>query len=350
MPRTEARIFTTIWDDPDYLKLPPGPQRLYLFLISQPDLSYCGLIALRARRWAQKAPGLTPADVLEDLLVLAEGERPFVLVDEDTEEVLVRSLVRRDRVYKQPNVLKSARESASLIESPMLRAALRAELQRIPLADVGSDIARSVLTGFLGDLMEGSPNPSADPSDNPPAKPSRKGSRNPSPNPSGNPSQGKGEKYGEQESTSPSPSSPFPGTSSSATPSTDGDECSEEGAVQSDLSPELVAAIDRVCDHLANRVVDNGSKPPTISKRWRDAARLMLTADKRTEEQIHRAIDWCQDDEFWRGNILSLPTLRAKYDQLRLQASRPSRGSPRPAARGDSGPHLPAQDYSNVRL
>jgi hypothetical protein len=35
-----------------------------------------------------------------------------------------------------------------------------------------------------------------------------------------------------------------------------------------------------------------------------------------------RAIDWCQDDEFWRSNVLSMPKLREKYEQLRLQASR----------------------------
>jgi hypothetical protein len=48
----------------------------------------------------------------------------------------------------------------------------------------------------------------------------------------------------------------------------------------------------------------------------------MMTRDERTEEQIHAAIDWCQDDEFWRVNILSMPKLREKFDQLRLAAGR----------------------------
>jgi len=88
--------------------------------------------------------------------------------------------------------------------------------------------------------------------------------------------------------------------------------------------------IERICNHLADRIEANGSKRPTITKRWRDAARLMLDKDGRTEEQIHRAIDWCQDDEFWRANILSLPKLRDKFDQLRLQATRDrSRGEAR---------------------
>ncbi|TYB69679.1 hypothetical protein FXF51_05830 [Nonomuraea sp. PA05] len=78
--------------------------------------------------------------------------------------------------------------------------------------------------------------------------------------------------------------------------------------------------VERLCRHLADRIVANGSKPPTVGKRWRNAARLMLDKDGRTEEQIHLAIDWCQNDEFWRSNILSMPTLRDQYDRLRLQA------------------------------
>ena len=85
-----------------------------------------------------------------------------------------------------------------------------------------------------------------------------------------------------------------------------------------DVRPE----IDRLCTHLADRIEQNGTKRPTIGKRWHEAARLMLDRDGRTEQQIHAAIDWCQADEFWRSNVLSMPKLREKYDQLRLQAQR----------------------------
>lgn len=78
--------------------------------------------------------------------------------------------------------------------------------------------------------------------------------------------------------------------------------------------------IQRICNHLADRIEANGSKRPKITKTWQDAARLLIDRDGRTEEQIHRCIDWCQDDEFWRTNILSMPKLREKYDQLRLKA------------------------------
>lgn len=82
------------------------------------------------------------------------------------------------------------------------------------------------------------------------------------------------------------------------------------------------ADVERLCEHLADRIQANGSKRPQIGKSWRDAARLMLDTDRRTEQQIRNAIDWCQNDEFWRSNILSMPKLREQYDRLRLAAAR----------------------------
>lgn len=86
--------------------------------------------------------------------------------------------------------------------------------------------------------------------------------------------------------------------------------------------------VSALCEHLADRIEANGATKPAIGKTWHDAARLMLDRDGRTPDDIHAAIDWCQADEFWRANILSMPKLREKYDQLRLQAQRkPANGS-----------------------
>src|SRR5699024_3811293 len=94
--------------------------------------------------------------------------------------------------------------------------------------------------------------------------------------------------------------------------------------------PDLRDDVHQLCEHLANRIEDNGSKRPTIGKTWHDAARLMIDRDGRNPQEIHVAINWCQNDEFWRSNILSMPKLREKYDQMRLQAERkntPTRAS-----------------------
>jgi hypothetical protein len=92
--------------------------------------------------------------------------------------------------------------------------------------------------------------------------------------------------------------------------------------------------VTRLCQLLADRIEANGSRRPAISKKWRDSARLMLDVDQRTEEQITNAIVWSQDDLFWRGNILSMPKLRERFDQLRLAAKRS--GPPQTAARLES--------------
>lgn len=95
--------------------------------------------------------------------------------------------------------------------------------------------------------------------------------------------------------------------------------------------------VEKLCAHLADKIAANGSKRPAVTQKWRDAARLMLDKDGRTEADIRKAIDWCQADDFWRANVMSMPTLREKYDQLRLHAQR-QRASPR----GPAPSSLPA--------
>jgi len=80
--------------------------------------------------------------------------------------------------------------------------------------------------------------------------------------------------------------------------------------------------VDKICEHLADRIAANGSKRPPVTAAWRTAARLLLDTDGRTIDQAIAAIDWCQNDDFWRANILSMRKLREKYDQLRLAAQR----------------------------
>lgn len=83
--------------------------------------------------------------------------------------------------------------------------------------------------------------------------------------------------------------------------------------------------VDRLCSLLGELVVRNGRPEhlvTSLSAGWRDAARLLLDRDKRPPSEAERLIRWCQRDEFWRSNILSMPTFRDKYDQLRLKATK----------------------------
>ncbi|MGH3760277.1 hypothetical protein [Actinophytocola sp.] len=152
MARDHARVELSIWDDPDFVVLSGEAQRLYLFLLSQRDLSYAGLVPMRLRRWAGRSATAT-VDAVTAALAELDAAR-FVVCDHDTEEVLVRSLIRRDGIYKQPNVLAAALREAFEISSPVLRRALVDELLRLPAEVTGPapELAASALLAGAGDL------------------------------------------------------------------------------------------------------------------------------------------------------------------------------------------------------
>lgn len=136
MARDHACVYVSIWDDPQFVELSCMAQRLYFFLLSQRDLTYCGLLPLRVRRWASRSADSTPDDVAAALAELDAAR--FVVADHDAEEVLVRSYVRRDGLFRQPNVLAAALREAMAITSPALRVALAEELRRLPVDVTGA--------------------------------------------------------------------------------------------------------------------------------------------------------------------------------------------------------------------
>jgi hypothetical protein len=54
-------------------------------------------------------------------------------------------------------------------------------------------------------------------------------------------------------------------------------------------------------------------------RNWEATADVMLRRDGRSYEEIAELIRWAQGDDFWRVNILSMDTLRKKFDQLALK-------------------------------
>jgi hypothetical protein len=71
---------------------------------------------------------------------------------------------------------------------------------------------------------------------------------------------------------------------------------------------------------LFNKIRENNPnfKEPNLQK-WADDIRLMIERDNRTEQQIAYLIDWCQNDSFWKANILSPAKLRKQFDRLVMQ-------------------------------
>lgn len=89
------------------------------------------------------------------------------------------------------------------------------------------------------------------------------------------------------------------------------------------------ADVDELCQRLASLIENNGARKPTVTKKWRDEARRLLDRDKVPFDDAMAIIEWCQNDHFWKANILSMPKFREKFDQLKLKAGhlpRPSVG------------------------
>lgn len=69
-------------------------------------------------------------------------------------------------------------------------------------------------------------------------------------------------------------------------------------------------------------ITENNPKFPQNERqrqRWAKDFDLMLRIDKIDADDIAAAIEWSQNDNFWRSNILSGKKLREKYQQLAMK-------------------------------
>lgn len=335
MARGHGRILASIWEDSDFIDLDPAPQRMYLFLISQPNLNHAGLLPLTLKRWSRKAKGLTVDEVERVLAELAA--RRFVVIDEETEELLIRTFVRNDGVWKQPKVMAAMVSGAQEISSPALRRALLAEMDALPLDELsnvpgprGASVRQQV-DDHLAALRQAIrvpepaptatvPHPSAKASESlsdTPAEPFRKPSESP-------PEATTRAHASASRAHSPAPApAPTPELTTSGNLSQTDEPADDVGAAEPpDPTPSVREDVEQVCLALAEAIEANGSKRPNITGRWRNEARLLIDKDGRSVDQVLAAIAWCQADNFWRGVVLSMPKLREKYDQLRLAAQR----------------------------
>lgn len=141
MARTHGKLFCSIWNDRDFRALDRAAQGMYAFLVSQDRLDYAGVLQITLRSWASAAADLTVAEV-EDTLDVLEKHR-FILVDRDTEELMVRTFVRRDELWRQPKMMLAVVAAAQKIQSLRLRLALLAELDRLPLHELPNEPTKS---------------------------------------------------------------------------------------------------------------------------------------------------------------------------------------------------------------
>lgn len=129
MARDHARLRHSIWADLDFLALSESAQRVYMLALSQPGLNYCGVVPFTLRRWAQLGQDSTVRKLRESVRMLEQTR--FVVVDENSEELLIRSFVKNDGIIDSPNVCRAAVKAFPGVMSALLRGVFLAELHRL---------------------------------------------------------------------------------------------------------------------------------------------------------------------------------------------------------------------------
>lgn len=155
-----GKLFSRIWSDPEFTALDARAQQLYALLISHSSRNLAGVLPLTLKRWASSTHDATIDNVTDALNQLSANK--FLVIDWDTEEVLIRTFIRNDEVYRQPNLMKSARKLARQVQSAALKWALHDEMVRLPNH---KDDAQT--NEVANALVEGLPKPFQEPFDKP---------------------------------------------------------------------------------------------------------------------------------------------------------------------------------------
>lgn len=129
MARTEARIRCAVWRNRDFTSLPLDAQGLYWMLLSQPDVSLAGVVPHNPTRWAH----LTSSEIAPALGPLRSGG--FVLIDESTGELWIRTFARHDGVLASPKTRAGMWSAWHNILSPVIRGRFIEELDDEHLAE-----------------------------------------------------------------------------------------------------------------------------------------------------------------------------------------------------------------------
>jgi hypothetical protein len=118
-----------MWADEDWRNLSVEAQRLYMLLLSHPTLSYAGVADWRPGRIAQLSAGTTAAEVERAAQELEQAA--FILRDETTEEVLIRSFIKHDGLMKQPKLVVSMTTAFAAVASSKIREVVAFEVQKL---------------------------------------------------------------------------------------------------------------------------------------------------------------------------------------------------------------------------
>ena len=211
--RDFAQIKLSIWNDDSFLDLSSDAQLLYFVLISHPTMNRAGVGTWHAGRLSGLCASWSRPVVEAAARELIDGR--FIVIDEDTDEFLVRTFVRHDGLMKQRNLATTMAREFAAVGSRSIKGVVVWELRRLheehpEFKGWESDEALALLKKRAIDpssdpSVDPSIHPKVDPSVDPSADPYVKGAIDPKVHPSIDPSV-KGEPKGSVDpSVDPSP-------------------------------------------------------------------------------------------------------------------------------------------------
>lgn len=123
MPRSHGVIKVEVWEvGSEFRRLDLEPQWAYEMLISQPQINNLGLLPYVPEKWSRLAADLDRAR-LDQALTVLETLR-YTITDVETGELLVRTFIRHDGVWKHSKLVINARRLFREVESHTIRAYL----------------------------------------------------------------------------------------------------------------------------------------------------------------------------------------------------------------------------------
>lgn len=126
--RRFAKLFLDIWEDPDFQALNVDAQHLFFMLLSSKQRTNAGVLPYTPGRFTRNAADLDRA-IFDDAVTALEAAR-FIVVDRESQEILIRSFVRNDEGIKQPNMATNIGRTIGSIFSEEILDALFTELAR----------------------------------------------------------------------------------------------------------------------------------------------------------------------------------------------------------------------------
>lgn len=93
-------------------------------------------------------------------------------------------------------------------------------------------------------------------------------------------------------------------------------------SIRPNATDDFSEAVQRLCSTMADLVAEGGDPKPTVSRRWLEECDRLIRIDGREPQLIEDVMRWAMADDFWSGNILSMPKLRKQFTTLRKQMGR----------------------------